>query len=176
LTKTSFSHGQLQALVDRIERLEEEKKTIAADIKEVYAEAKGNGFDVKILRKVVSLRKKEAAEREEEQAMLDVYLTALGMQTHLFDDEIPETQSQTEVASEAVIEGNGESTPNANATDANKTPSTHREVELPPAPPPEPILECIIKDAAEPEELSRDGLESFAADIGDIPEFLRRVA
>ncbi len=78
-TKTSFAQGQLRTLVERIERLEEEKRTIAADIKEVYAEAKGNGFDTKILRKVVSLRKKEAAEREEEQSLLDLYMAALGM-------------------------------------------------------------------------------------------------
>ena len=65
--------------MERIERLEEEKKTIAADIKEVYAEAKGNGFDIKILRKVISLRKKEPAERSEEEAMIDLYLAALGM-------------------------------------------------------------------------------------------------
>ena len=78
-TKTSFAHGQLRTIVERIERLEEEKKTIAADIKEVYAEAKGNGFDTKILRKVISLRKKEASEREDEQSMLDLYMQALGM-------------------------------------------------------------------------------------------------
>ena len=78
-TKTTFAQGQLRSLVERIERLEEEKKTIASDIKEVYAEAKGHGFDTKILRKVISLRKKEAAEREEEQSMLDLYLAALGM-------------------------------------------------------------------------------------------------
>jgi uncharacterized protein (UPF0335 family) len=78
-TKTTFAHGQLKSIVERIERLEEEKKTIAADIKEVYAEAKANGFDTKILRKVISLRKKEASEREEEQSMLDVYMAALGM-------------------------------------------------------------------------------------------------
>ena len=77
--KTSFAQGQLRGLVERIERLEEEKKTIAGDIKEVYAEAKGNGFDTKILRKVVSLRKKEVSEREEEQSMLDLYMSALGM-------------------------------------------------------------------------------------------------
>jgi uncharacterized protein (UPF0335 family) len=80
-TKTSFAQGQLRTLVERIERLEEEKRTIAADIKEVYAEAKGNGFDTKILRKVVSLRKKEVAEREEEQSLLDLYMAALGMGT-----------------------------------------------------------------------------------------------
>jgi uncharacterized protein (UPF0335 family) len=76
--KTTFAHGQLRAIVERIERLEEEKKTIAADIKEVYAEAKGNGFDIKILRKVISLRKKDANERQEEESMIDVYLAALG--------------------------------------------------------------------------------------------------
>ncbi|GGB32427.1 UPF0335 protein R02793 [Roseibium aquae] len=70
---------QLRAFVERIERLEEEKKVIADDIKDVYAEAKGNGFDVKILRKVVSLRKKQPHEREEEEAVLDLYLQALGM-------------------------------------------------------------------------------------------------
>ena len=78
-TKTGFAQGQLKALVERIERLEEEKKTIAADIKEVYAEAKANGFDTKILRKVVSIRKKDRQEHEEEEAMLDLYLQALGM-------------------------------------------------------------------------------------------------
>ena len=78
-TKTTFAQGQLRSLVERIERLEEEKKTIAGDIKEVYAEAKGNGFDTKVLRKVISLRKKDANEREEEEAMLDLYLQALGM-------------------------------------------------------------------------------------------------
>jgi uncharacterized protein (UPF0335 family) len=77
--KTSFAQGQLKSLVERIERLEEEKKTIAGDIKEVYAEAKGNGFDTKVLRKVVSLRRKDQAERQEEEAMIDVYLAALGM-------------------------------------------------------------------------------------------------
>ncbi len=78
-TKTTFAHGQLRSVVERIERLEEEKKTIAGDIKEVYAEAKANGFDTKVLRKVISLRKKDAAERMEEDAMIDVYLAALGM-------------------------------------------------------------------------------------------------
>lgn len=70
---------QLLSIIERIERLEEEKKGIADDIKEVYAEAKGNGFDTKILRKVVSLRKQDAAEREEQEAILELYLNALGM-------------------------------------------------------------------------------------------------
>jgi uncharacterized protein (UPF0335 family) len=77
--KTSFAKGQLKTIVERIERLEDEKKTIAADIKEVYAEARGNGFDTKVLRKVISIRKKDRHEREEEEAMLEVYLDALGM-------------------------------------------------------------------------------------------------
>ena len=70
---------QLRAFIERIERLEEEKKVIGDDIKEVYAEAKGNGFDAKILRKVISLRKKQPHEREEEEAILDLYMQALGM-------------------------------------------------------------------------------------------------
>ena len=71
--------AQLRAIVDRIERLEEEKKALAEDIKEVYAEAKGNGFDTKILRKVIALRKRDLAERQEEETILDLYLQALGM-------------------------------------------------------------------------------------------------
>lgn len=69
---------QLKSIVERIERLEEEKKTIADDIKEVYAEAKGNGFDPKILRKVIAIRKRDANERAEEEAILDLYLQAVG--------------------------------------------------------------------------------------------------
>jgi uncharacterized protein (UPF0335 family) len=79
----SDAHGvardQLRAFVERIERLEEEKKTIADDIKDVYGEAKGMGFDAKILKKVISLRKKDEQERMEEDAILDTYLHALGM-------------------------------------------------------------------------------------------------
>lgn len=78
-TKTTFAQGQLRSLVERIERLEEEKKTISGDIKEVYAEAKANGFDTKILRKIIAERKKDATEREEEQSLLDLYMGALGM-------------------------------------------------------------------------------------------------
>lgn len=69
---------QLKSIVQRIERLEEEKKTIADDIKEVYAEAKGNGYDVKVLRKVISIRKRDIRERREEEAVLDLYLQAVG--------------------------------------------------------------------------------------------------
>ena len=71
---------QLVAFVERIERLEEEKKGISDDIKEVYAEAKGNGFDVKVLRKVIAVRAQDASERAEQEAILDLYLSALGMQ------------------------------------------------------------------------------------------------
>jgi uncharacterized protein (UPF0335 family) len=78
-SKTSFAQGQLRSLVERIERLEEEKKAIAGDIKEVYAEAKTNGFDTKIVRKVISIRKKDRSEREEEEALIETYLAALGM-------------------------------------------------------------------------------------------------
>ncbi len=73
------ARDQLRSIVERVERLEEEKKAIADDIKEVYAEAKANGFDTKTLRTVVRLRKQEAAERQEQEAMLDLYLHALGM-------------------------------------------------------------------------------------------------
>ncbi|QPC44532.1 DUF2312 domain-containing protein [Kaustia mangrovi] len=71
--------GQLRSFVERIERLEEEKTSIGADIKEVYAEAKAHGFDTKIMRKVIGLRKKDRAEREEEDTILDLYMHALGM-------------------------------------------------------------------------------------------------
>ncbi|MGM0584640.1 MAG: DUF2312 domain-containing protein [Pseudomonadota bacterium] len=78
-SNTQVSSGQLRAIVERIERLEEEKKEVAEQIKEVYAEAKGNGFDTKTLRKVITLRKKKPEERSEEEAMLELYMNALGM-------------------------------------------------------------------------------------------------
>jgi len=70
---------QLRAFVERIERLEEEKRAISEDIKEVYAEARGNGFDTKVMRQVVRIRKQEPSERLEQEAILDTYLHALGM-------------------------------------------------------------------------------------------------
>lgn len=73
------ARDQLRAIIERIEKLEEEKQAIADDIKEVYAEAKGNGYDTKILRQVVRLRKQDSAERQEQEAILDLYLHALGM-------------------------------------------------------------------------------------------------
>jgi uncharacterized protein (UPF0335 family) len=71
--------GQLKSIVERIERLEEEKKAIADDIKDVYGEAKANGFDTKVLRAIIRLRKQEASEREEQDAILELYKAALGM-------------------------------------------------------------------------------------------------
>src|SRR3954451_19853605 len=76
---TRFAKDQLKAFIERIERLEEEKKAIADDIKDVYAEAKGNGYDVKVLRTVVRMRKEDADERREHEAILETYLHALGM-------------------------------------------------------------------------------------------------
>ena len=69
---------QLKSFVERIERLEEEKQTISDDIKDVYAEAKGNGFDVAILRQVIRIRKQDKSEREEMEAILELYMSALG--------------------------------------------------------------------------------------------------
>ena len=74
-----FAKDQLKAFVERVERLEEEKKTIADDIRDVYAEAKGNGFDVKALRTIVRLRKQDANERAEAETILETYMQALGM-------------------------------------------------------------------------------------------------
>lgn len=72
-------NSQLSSIIERIEKLEDEKAMLAEDIKEVYAEAKGNGFDVKILRKLVALRKQDADKRREEQAVMAVYMAELGM-------------------------------------------------------------------------------------------------
>ena len=77
--KTRFAKDQLKAFVERIERLEEEKKTISDDIRDVYAEAKGNGYDVKAMRAVVRLRKQDKDERAEHEAVLETYMHALGM-------------------------------------------------------------------------------------------------
>jgi uncharacterized protein (UPF0335 family) len=73
------SNGQLRAFVERIERLEEEKATVAEDIKELYSEIKSNGFDTKAIRKVIRLRKMDAEKRREEDAVLETYLASLGM-------------------------------------------------------------------------------------------------
>jgi uncharacterized protein (UPF0335 family) len=77
--KPLIAKDHLKAFVERIERLEEEKKAIADDIRDVYAEAKGNGFDVKALRAIVRLRKQDANERAEQETILETYMQALGM-------------------------------------------------------------------------------------------------
>ncbi len=77
--QNSVAADELKAVIERIERLEEEKTALAGDIRDVYAEAKGNGFDTKIIRKIVALRKKDHAERKEEEAVMELYLEALGM-------------------------------------------------------------------------------------------------
>ena len=78
-TKTTFAQGQLKSLVERIERLEEEKKGIADDIRDVYLEAKSQGYDPKIMRQIVRLRKMPVHDRKEMEAILDVYKSALGI-------------------------------------------------------------------------------------------------
>jgi uncharacterized protein (UPF0335 family) len=78
-TAQTVAAGQLRALIERIETLEEGKKDVSESIKEVYAEAKGTGFDTKAIRTIVRLRKKDQAERQEEEAIVDLYKAALGM-------------------------------------------------------------------------------------------------
>ena len=73
------TRNQLKAFIERIERLEEEKAAISADVKEVYAEAKGTGFDVKALRAIIRIRKQDDHERQEQEAVLETYMNALGM-------------------------------------------------------------------------------------------------
>jgi len=77
MSAATLDGGHLKSFIDRIERLEEEKKAISDDIKDAYAEAKGNGYDVKIMRKIVSLRKQDKAKRNEEEEILDLYMSAL---------------------------------------------------------------------------------------------------
>jgi uncharacterized protein (UPF0335 family) len=77
MSKTNFAKEQLKSIVERIERLSEEKSALTNDIAEVYVEAKSHGFDVKIIRKVIAIRKKDAAERSTEEEMIDLYLNAV---------------------------------------------------------------------------------------------------
>jgi uncharacterized protein (UPF0335 family) len=79
MAKSGFAKEHLKSFIERVERLEEEKAALTADIREVYAEAKGQGFDTKIMRQVVRLRKLENADRQEQEAILDLYMSALGM-------------------------------------------------------------------------------------------------
>lgn len=94
-TLQASAQNQLRQFVEQIERLEEEKKQLASDVRDKYLEAKAVGFDVKALRKIVSLRKKSASEREEEQGILEVYMHALGML-----DEV--SQAATEAADKMI--------------------------------------------------------------------------
>lgn len=87
----AIARDHLRAFIERIERLEEEKKAVADDIKEVFAEAKGSGFDTKIMRQVLRIRKQDKNERDEQLAILDMYLSALGMQAS-FDFDEPERE------------------------------------------------------------------------------------
>lgn len=75
----NIAKDQLRSIVERIERMEEEKKTISDDIRDIYAEAKGNGFDIKALRTVIRFRKQDVNERHEQEAILETYMQALGM-------------------------------------------------------------------------------------------------
>jgi uncharacterized protein (UPF0335 family) len=79
LTIGNNTNAQLKSIVERVERLEEEKSAIAEDIKDVFAEAKGNGFDVKALRTIIRMRKMDANERAEQETILETYLRAMGM-------------------------------------------------------------------------------------------------
>ncbi len=83
----SVAQDQLRAFIERIERMEEEKKAISDDIKEIYAEAKGNGFDIKVLRQIIRIRKQDHAERMEQEALLELYMAALGMAAAPREDE-----------------------------------------------------------------------------------------
>ena len=79
MSTNSIDAGHLKAFIERIERLEEEKRALAEDIKDVYAEARGVGYDTKIMRKIVALRRQDAHKRREEEEILDLYLSNLGM-------------------------------------------------------------------------------------------------
>lgn len=79
MDSATVNASHLRAFIERVERLEEEKRTIADDIKEVFAEAKGNGFDVKVMRKIITMRRMDHDKRKEEETILDLYLNALGM-------------------------------------------------------------------------------------------------
>ena len=77
-TLNASAQGKLKSFVERIERLEEDKAAVANDLKEVFAEAKGEGFDTKIMRKVIRLRKQDSAKRQEEEALVELYISAIG--------------------------------------------------------------------------------------------------
>lgn len=112
VSSDSVAQDQLRAFIERIERMEEEKKAISDDIKEIYAEAKGNGFDTKVLRKIVALRKQDHNERMEQEALLELYMAALGMAVAPpADDEDdeppppPRNKVESELRMAAAVEG-----------------------------------------------------------------------
>ncbi len=111
-SQTRFAKDQLKAFVERIERLLEEGKTIADDVRDVYAEAKGTGFDVKALRAVIRLRRQDPQERTEHELILDTYLSSLGM--------LPLDESQSRTLNRS---GNGGSTPPPPAKSSPPTPT-----------------------------------------------------
>ncbi len=76
---STVDSGHLKAFVERIEKMEEEKHAIADDIKDIYGEAKGTGFDPKVLKKIIALRKQDRSKRQEEEEILELYMSALGM-------------------------------------------------------------------------------------------------
>ena len=107
-TLQKSAQNQLRQYVEQIERLEEEKRALAEDVKEKYAEAKANGFDTKAMRKIVQLRKKSETERNEEQSILDLYMHALGMAgTPLDDWANGQDNAEEPAAAEATISVNG---------------------------------------------------------------------
>lgn len=79
MSTNMIDSGHLKAFIERIERLEEEKRALASDIKDVYSEAKGTGYDVKIMRKIVSIRRMDHHKRKEEEELLDLYMSSLGI-------------------------------------------------------------------------------------------------
>lgn len=79
MSTNSIDAGHLKAFIERIERLEEEKRALSSDIKDVYSEAKGTGYDVKIMRKIVSIRRQDHQKRREEEEILDLYMSSLGI-------------------------------------------------------------------------------------------------
>ena len=107
VSSDSAAQDQLRAFIERIERMEEEKKAIADDIREIYAEAKGNGFNTKVLRRIIALRKQDHAERMEEEALLDLYMAALGMQAAPREDDEPSGLRQALADLQSVADKNG---------------------------------------------------------------------
>lgn len=98
MSKSGFAKEHLRSFIERIERLDEERAALVADIREVYAEAKGQGFDTKIMRQVVRLRKLDRAERLEQEAMRELYMEALGM---LADTPLGRAAIERDVAASA---------------------------------------------------------------------------